>query len=395
MEQILTYTTRLRCEAPEKLIAVLEAQRLAFDYCSQVRFEKGTKNSITELHSLVYYPFRESYPEIPAQVVIRAEQECLSTYRSIKSNKHKIDKPVEKKALSMRLDHNLYTYKGDGIFKFSTLEIYKTITAELELYPRLQELLDTYNFCDPELFVKDDEIWIALSFKIPVLKPKEELAIGVDLGIRMAAVTSEGKFYQDKEFNARKRKLRYLKRELQSKIDLDRNAKEAKRHLKKLRRKEAAMNRNQTHHLANRILQDTEADVIVLEDLSGLKKKKHKNQNKNKISQVPFYMLSQVISYKAPLLRKTVTMVDPSFTSQTDHRTGERDGEKRGRRYYGSDGVILDADHNAAVNIAAKTKHPISYNFVLDGQAAVSRPCAQKIGQASSLVVDRNPRYLV
>lgn len=371
-EQIKTYCTRILVEDQRPLIDLLEAQRFAFNYISNVRFDKGTKNSITELHELAYREFRDSYPNIPAQIVVRALNDVLSCYRSIKSCKHKITKPVEKKHLSMRLDKRLYTYKQDKL-KISTLEWGKPIPIEFEIYPRLQEMLDTYNFCDPLLFVKNNEVWIALSFKIPTLKVKQTLAVGVDLGVRMSAVTSDGKFIRDKEFNARKRRLRYLKRELQSKRDLEKNKQSAKRHLKKLRRKEQRMNRNQAHLLANSIL-DTEADVIVLEDLTGLKKKKHKNQNKNYVSQVPFFLLKEILQYKAPLKGKTVITVDPSYTSQTDHRSGLRDGERRGRRYYCSDGVILDADHNAAVNIALRAKLPISYEFVLDGQAAVNQP---------------------
>lgn len=44
------------------------------------------------------------------------------------------------------------------------------------------------------------------------------------------------------------------------------------------------------------------------------------------------------------------------------------------RNYYGKDGVVLDADQNAAVNIAKRSKLPASYLTVLDGQASVSRP---------------------
>ena len=75
-------------------------------------------------------------------------------------------------------------------------------------------------------------------------------------------------------------------------------------------------------------------------------------------------------------------MVDPRFTSQLDSRTGRKDGERKGRRYYGQDGVVLDADYNAAINIAKRTKLPASFAVSLDGtlnfrgQAAVNPPIA-------------------
>lgn len=373
----LTYTTRLVFNSQDdldKMMAILVAHRDAVNAASKVRFEKGTRNSLVELHDLFYYPYRSANPDVPAQVVIRAENECLAEYRSVKSNKHRLKSPAKKKRLSMRLDKRLYAYE-DRRFRLTTFD--KRVVCKPHLYDKLEHMLTNYIFCDPELFVRDGQIWIAMTFKVPTLAPKKDTAVGVDLGVRMSAVTSEGKFYQDRKFNKEKRRLRYLKRTMQSKTQ--KGSKKAKRNLKRLRRKERNKNRNQTHHLANAILKDTKADVVVLENLSKIKRKKHTYQNKNAISQVPFCQLLQVLSYKAPLKRKTVITIKPRYTSQVDHRTNKRDGQRRGRRYYGKDGVILDADHNASVNIAVKSKHPVSYRLVLDGQAVVNQPIVQKL----------------
>ena len=44
-------------------------------------------------------------------------------------------------------------------------------------------------------------------------------------------------------------------------------------------------------------------------------------------------------------------LVNPAYTSQIDSRTGLLQGTRRGDRFYGLDGVVLDADTNAARNI--------------------------------------------
>lgn len=363
----ITYNTRLilNIEDQVKLQNLLEAQCFAYNECSKIKFTIP-KNSIVELHASFYSRFRKNYPHIPSQVVISAQRECLAAYRGITSNKHKISKSITKKRLSMRLDKNGYSYKN-GIFSIISLE--KRVKCSPYIYPKLQKLINKYRFCDPLLFERNGEIWISMTFDIPELKPVTNSVCGIDLGIRMAAVTSEGKFYQDKKFNGEKRKLRFLKSKLQSK-----GTKSAQKHLKKLRRKEYNKNKNQSHLLANRILQDTKSDVITIENLTGIKKKKHKYQNKNAISQVPFYQLRQFLTYKAPIFGKTVIQVNPRYTSQLDHRTGKLDGIRQGRRYYGADGVVLDADQNAAINIALRSKLPASYVTVLDGQAIVTSP---------------------
>ena len=64
---------------------------------------------------------------------------------------------------------------------------------------------------------------------------------------------------------------------------------------------------------------------------------------------------------------KRVETVSPTYTSQMDCRTGNRDGNRKGCRYYCSDGVVFDADWNAAVNIAKRANHPSPNALPLDG----------------------------
>ena len=367
----LTYNTRLVFQDDsdkEKIVEMLKKQCFAWNKCSKVKFNFVPKNSIVDLHTVFYRNFRESQPEIPSQVVISAEQSVLSAYRSIKSNKQKLEKPPEKKKLSIRLDKRTCSYKN-GVFSIISLE--KRVKCSPYIYPKLQELISKYRFCDPLLFEKNGEVWICLTFDIPEILSQNKLAVGVDVGICNSAATSEGKLYQDKHFNASKRKLRFNKRKLQSK---SKTSKSARRKLKKLKRKEHNINQNFSHHLANKIISDTKADTIVLENLKSIKVKKHKYQNKNRISQVPMFELRRILTYKALLHNKQVITVSPAYTSQIDHRTGKLDGKRIGGRYIGKDGQILHADCNAACNIALRSKLPYSIRDYYAWQAKVNSP---------------------
>lgn len=375
----LTYNTRLVFQNDsdkDNLIKMLESQRFAWNECSKIKFNI-VKNSIIELHSAFYTKFRQSQPEIPSQVIISAEQSVLSAYRSIKSNKQKLDKPPEKKKLSIRLDKRTYSYKN-GVFSIISLE--KRVKCSPYIYPKLQELIGKYRFYDPLLFEKNGGVWICLTFDIPEVLPQNKLAIGVDLGIINVAATSEGNLYQDKQFNARKRKLRFNKCKLQSK---SKTSKSARRKLKKLKHKEHNINQNFSHHLANKIISDTKADTIVLENLKSIKVKKHKYQNKNKISQVPLYELRRILSYKALLNEKTVMVVSPAYTSQIDHRTGKLDGKRIGGRYIGKDNQVLHADVNAACNIGLRSKLPCSISNYYAWQAKVNSPIVGSVTHKS------------
>jgi len=370
----LTYNTRLVFNDDsdkDKIVRMLEKQRLAWNECSKVKFGI-VKNSIIDLHAAFYSEFRKKYPEIPSQVVISAEQSVLSIYRGIKSNKQKVKSFPKKKKLSIRLDKNTFSSKfRDGVYTFSVISLEKRVKCSPYIYPKLQALISKYRFCDPLLFEKDGEIWICLTFNIPEILSLNKLAVGVDVGICNLAATSEGNLYKDKRFNSRKRKLRFNKRNLQSKSKV---SKSARRKLKKLKHKEHNINQNFSHHLANKIISDTKADTIVLENLKSIKVKKHKYQNKNRISQIPLYELRRILTYKALLHNKQVITVCPAYTSQIDHRTGKLDGKRIGGRYIGKDGQILHADCNAACNIALRSELPCSISNYYVWQAKVNTP---------------------
>lgn len=376
--QVLSYTTKLifnTDSGKESVMEVLRWQQTAFNACSKVVFNLE-KKSIIDLHEKFYMGFRKSQPNIPSQIVITAQRECLSRYKSIKSNKHKILEPVKKSNLSLQLDKRLYSIKGKTI---SLISSNGRIKCQPYFYPKLEELWLKYRVCDPTLFIKNGEIWISFAFEIPDEKLPQTSVVGLDLGVRIFAVSSEGKVYDNKIFKSKKRQVRFLKRQLQSK-----GTKSARRKLKKIRRKEKNISKQFIHNISNQILSEVKANVIALENLKGIKKKNNKGQNKNAISQVSLFEFRRVLMYKAPFYRKTVILIDPRFTSQLDSRTGKKDGERKGRRYYARDGVVLDADYNAAINIAKRTQLPGSFKIPLDGtlnfrgQAAVNPPNAFK-----------------
>lgn len=374
---MLSYNVKLifnSSEDKKRYFKTLELQKFTYNECSKCHFGART-NSLIKLHNKFYKPFREKYPEIPSNIVIHTIQEVLSSYRSIKSNKHKINKPTEKKKLSIRLTKNTSTLK----VHFKTISLTaiggKRIKASFASYSKLQELIDKYPVCDPLIFERNGRLWLNLTFEIPNFVVIENKAVGIDLGINRSVATSDGVLIIDKKFNGEKRKLRFNKRKLQSK---SKDSKSAKRHLKRLRKKEKNKNKNQTHLIANTIINSTEANVLVLEDLTKIKqnpKNKYKTKFNNKLSQIPFYQLRKILEYKAMAHKKTVKTVSPYDTSQIDHITNKKEGERKGCRFYSNTGIIYDADINAAINIAKRSKLPVSQtNNLTYGQAKVNSP---------------------
>ena len=348
---------------------LLDTARLAYNECANILDSNKIHLDLKSVHKAVYYILREDFPTIPSQGIIKIYKECISAFRSINSNGHIEHKIPEKKNCSMRLDKRLYSkFKVDGISLCSEKSNHRAV-AEIVKFPRLIELFKKYPTQDPLIFKRDDKFYLSIPFDAPEIPVQNENCIGVDLGERRFAITSEGIMFNDKDYNARRRKLRYLKRCLQTK-----GTKSARKHKRKLSVKEQNQSMDMCRKIANAIISNTDASIIVLEDLSGIKQKtsktkdgfKKKNHNR-RMAQAPFYKFKQILSYKALLHGKRVETVSPFMTSQTDCMTGKKDGTRKNRRFYCNNGTILDADWNGAVNIAQKSKHPFSFLMPLDG----------------------------
>jgi IS605 OrfB family transposase len=85
---------------------------------------------------------------------------------------------------------------------------------------------------------------------------------------------------------------------------------------------------------------NTKANCIVIEDLSKIKSKDKGAKFNNKLSQVPFFMFKQILSYKAQDLGKRVETVNPAYSSKDDFRSIES-GKRVGCRYYASDKKVF------------------------------------------------------
>ena len=343
-------------------MGLLAQTRDAFNTCANMVTSAKTSLSLVTVHAQCYDVLREQFPQVPSQGIIRVQKSVLAMLRSIRGNKHKNASVPQRKTLSLQLDKRLYSrFSIDGI-SLSNGKPQKRELCTFVLYDKVRELFSTCIPKDPTIFARDGRMFLSVPFEVASLPCGDDTAIGVDLGMKRFFVTSEGKSFVDKEYLKQRRKLRYLKRCLQSK-----GTKSAKRHFKSLSHKERNVSKNEVEKACNVLLRSTDASILVLEDLTKIKVKTSKTKNgfkktrhNNALSQVPFYMFKERLTHKAQLVGKRVETVSPAYTSQTDSRTNKRDGIRQGCRYNCSDGVVLDADWNAAVNIAHRANHPLS-----------------------------------
>jgi len=343
-------------------MSLLAQTRDAFNTCANMVTSGKTSLSLVTVHAQCYNVLRELYPQVPSQGIIRVQKSVLATLRAIRGNKQKNASVPQRKQLVLQLDKRLYSNFSINGISLSNGKPQKRELCTFVLYDKVRELFSTCLPKDPTIFARNGRLFLSVPFEVPSLPCNDDTSIGVDLGMKRFFVTSEGKSFVDKEYLKERRRLRYLKRCLQSK-----GSHSSKRHLQRLSHKERNVSKNQVEKACNVLLRSTSASIIVLEDLTKIKVKTSKTKegfkktrHNNALSQVPFYLFKERLTHKAQLVGKRVETVSPAFTSQTDSRTNKRDGVRQGCNYICSDGVVFDADWNAAVNIALRANHPLS-----------------------------------
>ena len=369
-------------EDKQSLIKSLSLKRDAFNIISKIRFGMKSCNGLMPLHQRCYKMVREQLPMLPSQFVIKAEQDVVAKYKSIRSNCHKIAEPVETDRLNIQLDKRIYTWVDDSHDAIKLTTCNGRIIAKLSKYNKVNELFNKYQLKDPSLFIRDDRIFLSVVFDDTIPFKDNNKCIGVDLGLKRLASTSEGIITKGNEFNRNKRRIRWNKRKLQSHKSHSARIKRTN-----LRRREHHFSKNYIHNVVNHLL-TTKANTIVMEDLSKIKSKSKGRRFNNRNSQMPYFLLRNILTYKAASLGKQVVIVNPHWTSQLDHR-GLDNGIRKGCRYYALDKVVLDADLNAANNITFRydKEHSISCS-ALDGQVVINQPIVRGSSLANPLSLE-------
>ena len=376
---MLTYKTKLTFESHEIREFWLKSLFLArdcYNFVSRIVFDEKLPLSLKAFHHRLYRAEREAFPELPAQMCIKIYKQVLANYKTAKSNKHKVGKPLKMKNPAVQLDKRLYSGLTRDSIRLANGQGNKRAVVRFELYPKFEDMSSKYRMCDPTIqyHVETDTFYACVPFLTLSTTPYSESHLGVDLGMRRLATLSDGTAYTDNDYLAVRRRIRYNKRILQRHKKCSHSARTK---FRKLGRKERNVSKEMCHGLANAILGHN-GSVIVMEDLSGIKQNTSKtksgsvrHRHNNAISQVPFYHIRQILTYKAPLRGKRVETVSPENTSRTDCRTQSADGcRRRGCRFYTADGRVFDADWNAAINIMNRypVKHPTSFRLPLDGK---------------------------
>ncbi|MEI8165099.1 MAG: transposase [Chloroflexales bacterium] len=328
----------------------------AFNQAARIGWDAGIANA-TKLHYLVYYPVKTDHPTLVSDLINQARVKAAESLRSafaLQKAGHTVRMP-QSDACPPR--YNLHTYKVDWesqTVRISTTGGRQTIRFDVPAYCVHYA---GYPVDTADLIHRDGVWWlhVVVTVPAPVVEPTDEV-VGIDLGLAQPAVTSNNQFLGKRLWKDVEGRLFFLKRKLQRK-----GTKSAKRHLRKVRGKQARFRRDCDHVLAKQIVQTAQPGAtIVLENLTDIRKRsriRKQTKTSRRIHSWSFAQVKEFVAYKAEGRGCTVVAVDPRHTSQTCSCCGHvarNNRRSRGRFACRMCGFELHADLNAARNIAAK-----------------------------------------
>jgi IS605 OrfB family transposase len=215
---------------------------------------------------------------------------------------------------------------------------------------------------ESDLVYHDGGFYLLATCNVEEPDPEDvDEALGVDFGIENIATDSDGEAHSGAAIDAKREWYEKRRAILQSV-----GTRSAKRRLQQLSGRQGRFQRDVNHCISKHLVQKAKGTGrgIAMEDLSGIrdqttvsKAQRSRRATNRRLSNWAFHDLRQKIEYKAALAGVPVYVVDPAYTSQTCSRCGHR--EKANRRSQ-SEFVCQscehnqNADHNAAVNIAAR-----------------------------------------
>jgi IS605 OrfB family transposase len=334
-------------EERERLLATMRRVNEACSWLAERAFELQTADKL-RLQKLYYRDLRDRFG-LSSQHSVRTISKVCEVYRRDKS-KLCTFRPFG----AIAYDQRIYTFKN-GLDRVSLLALDGRILVPCAVGAYHRGRLEGVRG-QADLVYRKGKLFLFVTVDVPDGSPIDpEAWLGVDLGIRNIAFDSDGKPYSGEPTLALRSRIAKLRAGLQSA-----GTKSAKRHLRKLRRREQGFHAHTNHVISKSIVRkakDTGRGIAV-EDLTGIRDRVTvcKGQRAT-LHSWSFFQLRSFLAYKAVLAGVALVAVDPRNTSRTCPECGNIDkANRRSQAVFVCTGCgfVAHADHIGARNIASR-----------------------------------------
>lgn len=350
-----------RPEQAEALLETLRQSTECFNAVCKYGWHKGEKNGV-ELHKATYYPLKAEHPTLPCQLLCAARvkaTEALKSAFALRRKDGKVSCPRGQE-VPIRYDARSYRLRPDrSVASLASVAGRQEVAYHLYNHAA-RAFSEASGFDSADLVYRKGQWHLHIVLTIPTPEFVDNAqAVGVDLGLNRPAVTSNRKFLGERHWREISNRYFRLRRKLQSK-----GTRSAKKHLKRLSRKQTRFRRDCDHVLSRQVVQSASEDfgagtTIVVENLTDIRTgtKQRGRQSRRRLHSWSFAQMRSFLTYKAEAKGCQVVGVDPRHTSQRCSRCGYiHRGNRKSRSVFlcRQCGYELNADLNGSINIAGK-----------------------------------------
>ncbi len=374
MRAILTVKCKL--DVPASSVDMVDntfrRYREACEYISGVAWETKTFAKVP-LHHATYYDTRER-TGLPAQLTCTARAKVAEAYKRDKTRRHRFKRDT------VRLDARTFRLKDGERCSFTTTG--GRVKGSLVVGDYQRELLSGWDTTGAaELIRKRNTLYMHIvvykDFDTPDAASDY---LGVDLGIRNIASTSDGEILTGEVVDKVRTRYAKLRQRLQAK-----GTRSAKRKLKRISGREQRFQRDVNHVVSKSLVEEASSTErgIAVEDLTNIRKRmKVRKSQRARHSSWAFAQLRNFLSYKANVAGVPLVAVDPAYTSQACNECGYVERANRSGDIFRCKacGHRDHADANGAKNIRKRALVNAPTVACVDSSTHSYKPIALAVG---------------
>jgi len=317
----LIATVKLLVSAEEKarLLATMARVNEACSWLAERAFELQSADKL-KLQRMHYRELRDRFG-LSSQHAVRAISKVCEVYR-----RDKAKRPAFRAHGAIPYDQRLYSFKN-GLDRVSLLALDGRMVVPCAVGAYHRARLEAVRG-QADLVYRKGKLFLFVTVDVPDGSPvTPEGWLGVDLGIRNLAFDSDGEAHSGEAVLSNRSRIAKLRAGLQST-----GTKSAKRHLRKLRRREQGFHAH-THHVISKSIVRKAKDTgrgIAVEDLTGIRDRVTvRKAQRAALHSWSFFQLRAFLAYKATLSGVALVAVDPRNTSRTCPECGVIDKASR------------------------------------------------------------------
>jgi putative transposase len=321
---------------------LLDERRVAYETAQTTLNYYDQANTFNERKSHIP-ALKQVHSQVLQDVAKRLDKAFQAFFRRVKAG----EKPGYPRFKSVgRYDSFTYPQGGYSL-NGSKLKLSKIGDVKIKLHRQPQGKVKTCT-----IIVKNGKYYACLSCEVESVQlPSCSRSVGVDLGVKHLAITSDGEFYDHPKFlRESEGKMRRKQRVVSRRKKGSHRRRKAIRELSKLHEYIANQRKDYAHKVSRKLV--NKYGLIAFENLNtqGMVKNHHLAKS---IVDASWNQLVTFTAYKAEEAGRGVVLVDPKNTSQLCSNCGEMVPKKLSERTHHCEhcGYVQDRDINAAKNI--------------------------------------------